>query len=124
LLQELRLEAFPALLGHSNGACIAHEYAEKYPTRVSRLILLSSQVHYGLASNEEYQKWIAKRMKDPGYAAAVPILQHRDEKFAQNTEKNKKKKKKKKKKTIRKCLTLVLERVQIWFNLMYCRTNV
>lgn len=52
--------------------------------------MLSYQVHYGLASNEEYQKWIAKGMKDPGYAAAVLILQHRDENLPQTPEQIKK----------------------------------
>ncbi|HZM85085.1 MAG TPA: alpha/beta fold hydrolase [Blastocatellia bacterium] len=38
--QQFRLEA-PALLGHSWGAVLALEYALRYPTRVSRLILMN-----------------------------------------------------------------------------------
>jgi len=38
--QHFRLEA-PALLGHSWGAVLALEYALRYPTRVSRLILMN-----------------------------------------------------------------------------------
>lgn len=47
-LEDLRLhldlERLPTLLGHSNGGAIALAYAEIYPSRVARLILLDSQV--------------------------------------------------------------------------------
>lgn len=87
LRQELKLEAFPVLLGHSNGAVIALGYAENYPTRVFKLILVSSQVHNGPAdSNAEHQNWIAKRMSDPRYASATSILQHLDKNLPQTPE--------------------------------------
>lgn len=40
----LELDHFDTLLGHSNGGAIALAYAEMYPNRVARLILLNHQV--------------------------------------------------------------------------------
>ncbi|KAK2756680.1 hypothetical protein FQN54_005126 [Arachnomyces sp. PD_36] len=40
----LSIEKFPALLGHSNGGTIALAYAEEFPERVERLVLLSHRV--------------------------------------------------------------------------------
>ncbi|KAJ5835392.1 hypothetical protein N7447_001418 [Penicillium robsamsonii] len=44
LRQHLNLERYPVLLGHSNGGAIALGYAEMYPSRVGKLILLDHQL--------------------------------------------------------------------------------
>lgn len=44
LRTHLNLDCFPALLGHSNGGSIVLGYAEKYPDRVERLILISHRL--------------------------------------------------------------------------------
>ncbi|KAL4891799.1 Alpha/Beta hydrolase protein [Aspergillus ambiguus] len=44
LRKHLGIDRFPTLLGHSNGGAIALGYAEMYPTRVHRLILLNHQL--------------------------------------------------------------------------------
>ncbi|CAG8892000.1 unnamed protein product [Penicillium egyptiacum] len=44
LRQHLRLERYPVLLGHSNGGAIALGYAEMYPSRVGKLVLLDHQL--------------------------------------------------------------------------------
>ncbi|CDM34326.1 hypothetical protein DTO013E5_2284 [Penicillium roqueforti] len=44
LRQHLHLEQYPVLLGHSNGGAIALGYAEMYPSRVSKLVLLDHQL--------------------------------------------------------------------------------
>ncbi|KAJ5550334.1 hypothetical protein N7461_005032 [Penicillium sp. DV-2018c] len=44
LRQHLKLDRYPVLLGHSNGGAIALGYAEMYPTRVEKLILLDHQL--------------------------------------------------------------------------------
>jgi pimeloyl-ACP methyl ester carboxylesterase len=46
----LGLEQLPAVLGHSNGGAIALAYAEKYPLRLERLILVDHQ----LIGNKKY----------------------------------------------------------------------
>jgi pimeloyl-ACP methyl ester carboxylesterase len=44
LRQHLRLGQYPVLLGHSNGGAIALGYAEMYPNRVEKLILLDHRL--------------------------------------------------------------------------------
>lgn len=44
LREHLCLDRFDVLLGHSNGGAISLGYAEMYPARVSRLVLLNHQV--------------------------------------------------------------------------------
>ncbi|KAJ5467856.1 hypothetical protein N7475_005608 [Penicillium sp. IBT 31633x] len=44
LRQHLHLERYPVLMGHSNGGAIALGYAQMYPSRVNRLILLDHQL--------------------------------------------------------------------------------
>lgn len=44
LRQHLHLERYPVLLGHSNGGAIALGYAEMYPCRVGKLVLLDHQL--------------------------------------------------------------------------------
>ena len=44
LRQYLDISAFPVLLGHSNGGTIALAYAQLYPTRVEKLVLIDHQL--------------------------------------------------------------------------------
>src|SRR2546423_14860851 len=44
LRRYLDISAFPVLLGHSNGGTIALAYAELYPTRVEKLVLIDHQL--------------------------------------------------------------------------------
>lgn len=44
LREHLRLDTFPSLLGHSNGGAIVLGYAERFPDRVERLVLLDHQL--------------------------------------------------------------------------------
>ncbi|KAJ5129936.1 uncharacterized protein N7515_005975 [Penicillium bovifimosum] len=44
LRQHLQLSQYPVLLGHSNGGAIALGYAQMYPSRVCKLILLDHQL--------------------------------------------------------------------------------
>jgi len=74
-----------ALLGHSWGAIIAAGYAERYPDRVSRLLIVGGvpltrqgmadalhalASHRDSASLAELNKWYEARVKDPGDTAA------------------------------------------------------
>lgn len=69
----LPIDAIPVLLGHSNGACIALRYAEQYPDRVQKLILIDAEIQ-DAPPNDNFQQWAAKRGNDPVYAAAVAAL--------------------------------------------------
>jgi len=59
-----------SLLGHSNSGAITLAYAERYPDRVVKLVMVSSQV-LGLSGMEATQKIIQSRERDPRFEDAV-----------------------------------------------------
>jgi pimeloyl-ACP methyl ester carboxylesterase len=69
----LGLDAFPILFGHSNGAAIVLHYAEQYPSRVTKLILVGAQTHDS-PPNDEFQQCVAKRKDDPIFGPALAAL--------------------------------------------------
>jgi pimeloyl-ACP methyl ester carboxylesterase len=73
LRKHLDLDSIPVLLGHSNGACIILRYAEQYPDRVERLILIDAEIH-DAPPNDNFQSWVAKRKDDPHYGPALAGL--------------------------------------------------
>ena len=73
LRKHLDLEIFPILAGGSHSAAIALRYAERYPQRVARLVLMSAQV-MDSPPNTHAQDWVAKRKDDPNYAPALAKL--------------------------------------------------
>jgi proline iminopeptidase len=58
------------LFGHSNGSSIIQAYASKYPSRVDRLLLISSQL-IGFNDSTTFQKFAQARAADPRYANAL-----------------------------------------------------
>ena len=73
LRKHLGLESFPVLLGGSHAGAISLRYAERYPSRVAKLVLASTQIMDG-PPNTNTQDWIKKRQDDPAYATAVAKL--------------------------------------------------
>jgi pimeloyl-ACP methyl ester carboxylesterase len=73
LRQHLDLDAFPVLLGHSNGACIVLRYAEQHPSRVTKLALIDAEIHDS-PPNDNFKQWMEKRKDDPIYGPAVAAL--------------------------------------------------
>jgi pimeloyl-ACP methyl ester carboxylesterase len=69
----LGIDSIPALLGHSNGACIVLRYAEQHPERVVKLILIDAEIH-DAPLNVHLQQWAAKRKDDPVYGPALRAL--------------------------------------------------
>jgi proline iminopeptidase len=62
-----------SLLGHSNSGAIALSYAERFPDRVDKLILIDSQV-LGLSAADDTQRILQARATDPRYEAALQVL--------------------------------------------------
>ena len=58
------------ILGHSNSGAIALSYAERYPDRVEKVVLIGSQV-LGLSAAADTQAILNARANDPRYKAAV-----------------------------------------------------
>ncbi|KAL0937970.1 proline iminopeptidase [Colletotrichum truncatum] len=72
LKSHLGLKTLPLLVGHSHGGAIALRYAQRYPDRVSKLLLISPQV---MDSPRGHVKaWMEKRKDDPAYAPAAAKL--------------------------------------------------
>jgi proline iminopeptidase len=69
LRQYWSLDSFD-LLGHSNGSALALGYAERYPARVRKLVLIGSQV-FGVPGGEAAQKFADERENDPRYKFAI-----------------------------------------------------
>ncbi len=61
------------ILGHSNSGAIALAYAARYPDRVSRLVLIDSQV-LGLSAAADTQRILQNRATDPRFAEAAREL--------------------------------------------------
>jgi len=74
LRSHLGLDQYPVLLGHSNGGAIALGYAEMYPDRVQRLILLNHQV-VGFRDRSQLHRESTRH--DPRYQRAWKNLVHR-----------------------------------------------
>ena len=70
LREHLQMPHF-ALLGHSNGGAIALAYAERFPTRVTKLILVDHELQ--TFSSDNWQLFVAARKDHPVYG---PALQH------------------------------------------------
>jgi pimeloyl-ACP methyl ester carboxylesterase len=62
-----------SVLGHSNGGAIALSYAERYPTHVSKLVLIDSQV-LGLSAAKDSQRILQERSTDPRFEEALKIV--------------------------------------------------
>ncbi|KAI5456500.1 Alpha/Beta hydrolase protein [Mariannaea sp. PMI_226] len=73
LRKHLGLDAIPVLLGHSNGACIVLQYAQQYPSRVSKLVLVDAETHDS-PPNDNFQQWAAKRKDDPIFGPALAAM--------------------------------------------------
>ncbi|MFM0501433.1 alpha/beta fold hydrolase [Paraburkholderia caffeinilytica] len=58
------------LLGHSNSGAIGLSYAERYPNRAEKLVLIDSQV-LGFDANADTQALLKVKAEDPRYQAAV-----------------------------------------------------
>ncbi|MEJ0096157.1 MAG: alpha/beta hydrolase [Methylocella sp.] len=58
------------LLGHSNSGAIALSYAERYPDRVAKLVLIDSQM-LGFSAGGVTQTFLEAKAEDPRYKAAV-----------------------------------------------------
>jgi proline iminopeptidase len=61
------------ILGHSNSGAIALSYAERYPHRVSKLVVIGSQV-LGLSAAQDTQAFLQARAEDPRYKTAVQTV--------------------------------------------------
>jgi len=64
-----------SILGHSNFGAIALAYAARYPDRVSKLVLIDSQV-LGLSAAADTQKILQNRSIDPRFAEANESCVH------------------------------------------------
>jgi len=73
LRNELGLEAFPSLFGHSNGGCIATAYAIMHPGCVEKLLLMDPEIN-GDTPDDTFAKFAEKRKDDPVYGPALQAL--------------------------------------------------
>ena len=89
LRQHLNISAFPLVLGHSNGGTIALAYAELYPTRIEKLVLIAHQLLGSDAgpSGPTWEKFKAQRESLPQFREAYKQfacpLPSTDEEFAE-----------------------------------------
>ncbi len=63
------------LLGHSNAGAITLAYAERYPDRASKLVLIGSQV-LGFSAAAETQRILQKRSNDPRFKESTRAVLH------------------------------------------------
>ena len=73
LRKYLAVEQFPVLLGHANGGAIGLNYAEMYPDRVQKLILIAHQI---IGRQDRQTDKLAATRDNPAYRGAwdkVPI---------------------------------------------------
>ncbi|KAH8812994.1 Alpha/Beta hydrolase protein [Xylogone sp. PMI_703] len=71
LRQHLGLEKL-SIVGHSNGGAICLTYAEEFPERVEKLVLIDSEIQ-GFNS-DNFKKWMEARKDDPVYGPALQAL--------------------------------------------------
>jgi proline iminopeptidase len=62
-----------SILGHSNSGAIALAYAARYTDRVSKLVLIDSQV-LGLSADADTQRILENRATDPRFKEATRIV--------------------------------------------------
>jgi proline iminopeptidase len=62
-----------SILGHSNSGAIALAYAARYPDRVSKLVLIDSQV-LGFSATADTQRILQNRATDPRFKEATRIV--------------------------------------------------
>jgi proline iminopeptidase len=62
-----------SILGHSNSGAIALAYAARYPERVSKLVLIDSQV-LGLSAAADTQRILQNRSTDPRFEEATRVV--------------------------------------------------
>jgi proline iminopeptidase len=62
-----------SILGHSNSGAIAVSYAARYPDRVSKLVLIDSQV-LGLSAAADTQRILQNRSTDPRFEEATRVV--------------------------------------------------
>jgi len=62
-----------SILGHSNSGAIALAYAARYPDRVSKLVLIDSQV-LGLSATADTRRILQNRATDPRFKEATRIV--------------------------------------------------
>jgi proline iminopeptidase len=62
-----------SMLGHSNSGAIALAYAARYTDRVSKLVLIDSQV-LGLSADADTQRILQNRATDPRFKEATRIV--------------------------------------------------
>ena len=62
-----------SILGHSNSGAIALAYAARYPDRVSKLVLIDSQV-LGLSAVADTQRILQNRSTDPRFEEAARVV--------------------------------------------------
>jgi proline iminopeptidase len=62
-----------SILGHSNSGAIALSYAARYPDRVSKLVLIDSQV-LGLSAAADTQRILQNRSTDPRFEEAIRVV--------------------------------------------------
>jgi proline iminopeptidase len=62
-----------SILGHSNSGAIALAYAARYPDRVTKLVLIDSQV-LGLSAAADTQRILQNRATDPRFKEATKIV--------------------------------------------------
>ncbi|KAK2805075.1 hypothetical protein FQN50_006320 [Emmonsiellopsis sp. PD_5] len=67
--QFLQIDQFPAMLGHSNGGTIVLAYAELWPQRVAKIILVGHRL-LGFDDSERFMKFREERRGDPRYERA------------------------------------------------------
>jgi proline iminopeptidase len=62
-----------SLFGHSNSGAIVLSYAERFPERVDKLVLIDSQV-LGLSAAADTQRILQERATDPRFEDAVKVV--------------------------------------------------
>ncbi|KAH8901084.1 alpha/beta-hydrolase [Thozetella sp. PMI_491] len=73
LRKHLKLDVLPVLLGGSHAGGIALRYAELYPSRVARLVLVAPQL-MDEPPNTNFQDWFNARKDNPEYAPSIAAL--------------------------------------------------